>query len=110
MATTTSYGSWAQHGDSRALTVEQTVAAFLEAGDPGLRGRAESSGAFASMVADYRDAINAALPDGVDLSGDEFIGPYYDRDRTWRGVLKIGEIVFGIDLETIVERYDPDGR
>lgn len=108
MTTTTDYGTWNNHGDRGELTVEATVANFLNGGDTDWQERVESSGAFDKMVADYRDAIQAALPDGVYLTGNEFIGPAYEADHTWEGELDLHGRIEGIDLGPIVERHDPD--
>lgn len=104
---TTSYGTWNNHGDRLALTVEQTVEeAFGSEGPAGFD--------VDSIVSEYRDAINDALPDGVTLTGNEFIGPAYRTDETWGpeaknedGELDIKTIVVGIDLGSIIERYGP---
>lgn len=108
MTTTTDYGSWVTDGDRANATTGGTVADYINGGDAGWRNRVESSGAFDRMVSDYRDAINDALPDGVSLIGDQFIGPYYAEDRTWDGELDIAAIVESIDLGAIVQRHDPD--
>ena len=115
MATTTTLGSWVNH-TTYNLTVEDSVATYISGGDREWRERVEASGAFERMVSDYRDEINAALPPGVFLTGDEFIGPYYEADQefvasdypcTDEGDVDIAEIINGIDLAAIVERHDP---
>lgn len=103
---TMSYGTWVNH--SNVLTVEASVAKWLTGADADWRDQLESSGAFARIVADYREAINAALPEGVTLSGDDFYGPYFLADRTWDGRLEIQRIIDGIDVWEIVKRHDPD--
>src|SRR5690606_24185305 len=72
----------------------------------------EESGALEDIVSDYRDAINAALPTGIDLVGSEFIGPVDCDPAEWAGYpvtadgrLDIAEIVAGVDLGAIVERH-----
>lgn len=88
--TTTSYGSW-QVGS--CVRVEDTVA--------------ESLGEFAgdydvdAIASAFRAAINATLPDGVSLHGNEFYGPYYDRPDC-----NLGEIIESIDLGEIADRHD----
>src|SRR5690606_34496329 len=72
--TTTSYGTWNNRVDGDALTVEQTIAETL--------GDADEYDIDA-IAADYRTAINKALPEGVTLAGNDFYGPYYTEDATW---------------------------
>jgi len=105
MIVTTSYGTWANRVDPRALTVEQTIYETLGdyAGDYDID----------AIAADYRDAINEALPEGVALAGNEFIGPYYAEDATWGpelkdkdGRLDIKAIVDSVDLWAIVAKHE----
>jgi hypothetical protein len=105
MTTNTSYGTWNNRVDQYSLTVEQSVGDFL-ALYPGIDTDA--------VISEYRDAINAALPDSVALCGDEFYGHYYDEDCADQkdfphdedGRLDIAAIVEGVDFEAIVERID----
>ena len=108
MTTTTSYGTWCNHGDRYNVSVEATVTDYIGGGDREWRERVESSGAFDKMVSDYRDAVNEALPASVSLCGDEFYGPYYEADHDWDGELDIAGLIEDIDLGEIVERHDPD--
>jgi len=98
MTTTTSYGTWTNHANHLTAGVEHSVVEAL--GDFGADYDIDG------IVADYRAAINAALPDSVTLSGDEFIGPAYDADHDWDGDLNITEIVEGVDFWGIVARHD----
>lgn len=107
MTVTTSYGSWNNNGDRTNLTVEASIADYINGGDAKWRKRVEKTGALDDMAAAYREAINDALPAGVSLNGDEFYGPYYEADHTWDGDLDITEIIEGIDLGEIVEAHDP---
>jgi hypothetical protein len=92
MPPTTSYGSWANLGDRYALTVEQTVQeAFGDWGSEGLDVDA--------IVRDYRAAINRALPEGITLAGEEFLGPWP------RLEVDIAACVAGVDLWPIIERH-----
>jgi hypothetical protein len=92
MGTTTDYGSWVNHVDQYAPTVEQTVeAAFGTEGPEGFD--------IDAIVRDYRAAINQALPAGVSLAGDEFIGPWPCVD------VDITACVESVDLWAIVERH-----
>ena len=108
MITNTDYGTWVNHGDQYNVSVEATLTDYLNGGDSEWCERVEASGALDAMARDYRDAINAALPKGVTLCGNNFYGPYYPADYTWDGELDISEIIEGIDLGAIVERHDPD--
>lgn len=117
MTTTTSYGTWNNHGDSTALTVEDTVTGFISGGDSEWRERIQEDGSFDDMVAGYREAINDALPAGVSLNGNEFYGPYYDADQDFDGYptnesggLDIAAIIAEIDLGAIVDEHDPDSE
>ena len=102
---TTSYGTWNNRVDGDALTVEQTVAETL--------GDYADEYDIDAIAADYRAAINEALPEGVALAGDEFIGPYYAEDATWGpelededGRLDIKAIVDSVDLWAIVAKHE----
>lgn len=115
MATTTSYGTWVNHGDRGNLTVEATVTDAVNGGDSDWRDRLETTGAFGRIVADYRDAIQAALPQGVFLTGNEFIGPWRPEEGEFDGYpadeygdLDLSQIIDGVDLEPIIARHDPD--
>lgn len=110
MTTTTGYGTWNNHGDRTALTVEDTVGGYLSGGDSEWVERCEQTGALENMVATYRAAINNALPDGVSLNGNDFYGPYYEADQAWEGELDLAEIIAGIDLGEIVAGHDPDNK
>lgn len=105
MTTTTSYGTWNNRVEPHALTLEQSVF--------------EALGDFAddydldALTAAYRDAINEALPAGVSLCGDEFIGPYESQDWESAGYpvdednrLDIGAIVEGVDFWKLAESFD----
>jgi hypothetical protein len=115
MTTTTEYGTWNNHGDRTAHTVEDTVTGYISGGDSEWLERIQADGSFEAMVAGYREAINDALPDGVSLNGNEFYGPYYDADQDWDGYptnesggLDIAAIIAEIDLGSIVDEHDPD--
>ncbi|MGV2383703.1 MAG UNVERIFIED_CONTAM: hypothetical protein LOD86_00330 [Thermobifida fusca] len=115
MPATTTYGSWTNIVDSTALTLEQTVLEFVSGADHDWITALKNSGALDRIIEDYREAINKALPPGVALSGDEFIGPFEHAQDAWDGYpttedgdLDIGAIVEAIDLGAIVARHDPD--
>ncbi|GAA1096314.1 hypothetical protein [Nocardiopsis metallicus] len=115
MTVTTEFGTWVNHGDRCNVSVESTFAGYIGGADPEWRERVENDGYFDSMVAAFRSEINAALPTNVALCGNDFYGPYYTADCDFdgyptdeHGALDITEIIAGIDLEPILERYDPD--
>ena len=102
----TSYGTWNNRVDEYTLTLEESVAGALD-NYPGIDTQA--------VIDAYRDAIDAALPDSVQLCGDQFYGPAgcemvdfeadgfpVDED----GALDIQAIVQAIDFWAIAERID----
>lgn len=105
MTTTTSYGTWNNRVEPSDLTVEQSVTVSL--------GDYASEYDIDEIVSEYRTAINAVLPAGVSLIGDEFIGPYSPADATWGpelededGRLNIKAIVEDIDFWAIAARHE----
>jgi hypothetical protein len=105
MTTTTSYGTWNNRVESGELTVEQSVIVAL--------GDYADDYDLNAIAADYRAAINEALPQGVSLNGDEFYGPYHREDATWGsdlededGRLDIKAIVDGIDFWAIAAEHE----
>lgn len=108
MITMTDYGSWTNHGDRSNESVEATIRDAINGGDNEWLERMETSGALDRIASDYRDAIEAALPDNVNLAGNDFIGPYYEADCDWDGELDIAALIEEIDLQAIVERHDVD--
>jgi len=115
MPATTTYGSWTTLVDHTSTTVERTVFEFVSGADSDWLAALKNSGALDRIIDEYREAINDALPPGVVLSGDEFIGPFEHAPDAWDGYpttedgdLDIGAIVEAIDLSAIVARHDPD--
>lgn len=103
MAVTTPYGSWLNHAGE--LTVSSTIATAV--------GDFYDDYDLAGIKSDYEDAIEAALPDGVFLTGDEFIGPYYEEDQEFDGYPlndmgrpDIAAIVESVDLQAILEQNE----
>lgn len=71
--TTTSYGTWVNHTSGGNGTVAGTVTDHL--------GEFVEEHDVDAIVTEFADEINAVLPDGVSLHGDEFYGPAgQDRD------------------------------
>lgn len=106
MTTTTSYGTWVTRVDQYALNLETTVLKAL-----GSYGGDDYD--IEAINIAYHHAINAALPDGVSLAGDEFIGPAYAADHDFDGYptdddgnLDIGTIVEGVELWPIIEQHE----
>ncbi|WP_405149414.1 hypothetical protein OG589_14440 [Sphaerisporangium sp. NBC_01403] len=105
MTTTTTFGTWNNRVQDGELTVEQSVYVAL--------GDYADDYDLDAVAADYRAAINDALPSSVSLCGDEFIGPYYAEDRDFDGYptdeddrLDIKAIVEGIDFWAIAAEHD----
>lgn len=112
--TTTSYGTWNNHindlSDGLAADVVEALGDYATDYDVD------------AIAADWRAAINAALPDKVTLADDEFIGPAYDQDKDWTGYpvqdapasledqldgdLDIKAIVDGVDFWEIAARHE----
>ncbi|MFB6805502.1 hypothetical protein [Streptomyces sp. NPDC056387] len=104
MAVTTDYGSW-YNVQGYELTVAETVGTAV--GDYG-----DDFDLEAAEVEYYR-AIQEALPPGVSLAGNDFIGPYYDDDKHFEGFpadeygdLDLTAIVESVDLMAILERHE----
>jgi len=105
MIVTTSYGTWNNCVESGELTVEQSVLVAL--------GDYADDYDIDAIAADYRAAINEALPEGVTLAGNEFFGPAHAADATWGpelededGHLDIKSIVDSVDFWAIVAKHD----
>lgn len=114
--TTTSYGTWCNRVDSLSTSPDDDVVNYVDGGDPGWRDQVKSSGALARMLAAYRSEIESRLPPDISLSGNEFIGPASPDDGEFDGYpqdedgrLDFAAMVEGIDLDEIVDRYNPDG-
>jgi hypothetical protein len=105
MTTTTAYGTWCNQVDQYSASLENSVNnAFGSDGHDGFD--------FDAIVAEYHDAINAALPDHVALCGNEFCGPAYEADCRFDGYptdemggLAIKTIVDAIDQGEIIARH-----
>lgn len=112
--TTTSYGTWCNRVAPFSTSPDVDVIDFINGGDADWREMLEESGALDQIQREYRDAINAALPDDISLCGDEFIGPAYPEDGEFDDYphdefdsLDFKAMVEDIDLTEIVERNEP---
>ncbi|MFF0629784.1 hypothetical protein [Streptomyces sp. NPDC004296] len=112
--TTTSYGTWCNQVAPYSTSPDADVLDYINGGDSDWQQLLEASGALDQIQREYRDAINAALPDSISLCGDEFIGPAYPEDDEFDGYPRdeIGRLDFkamveDINLGEIVERNEP---
>jgi hypothetical protein len=116
MPTTTSYGTW-YNVTSHNLTPGADLLDAINGGDSDWQERMAKSGALERIETEWRQAIESALPIGVSLCGEEFIGPAYEADRDFEGFpidedgrLDLTAIVESIDLMAIVEKRDVDNQ
>lgn len=114
MTANTSYGTWTNRINTFSTSPDADVLDFINGGDDDWRELLEKSGALDEIKSAYRDAIEQALPAGVSLCGDEFIGPAHPEDDEFEGYpvdedgrLDFAACVEDIDLAQIVERHDP---
>lgn len=105
MTTTTPYGTWNSRVEPHSATFATSVYEAL--------GNFADDYDIDAIKADYRAAINEALPEGVTLVGDEFIGPAHDADCDFDGYptdeygrLDIKAIVESVDFWAIVAKHD----
>ncbi|MEV7675038.1 hypothetical protein [Streptomyces sp. NPDC088752] len=106
------YGSWATHGDRSNVSVEASIADAVSGADLEWRERMEEAGAFEKIADDYRDAIQATFPEGLWITGNEFLG-LHPKDDGYTEELRefdIRSAIEGVDLLKIVERHDIDAR
>jgi len=96
MTTTTSYGTWHNH-QGHELNIESSVTVAL--------GDYSDDHDVAAIAREWHDAINEALPDGVSLVGNQFIGPADPAECTWEGELDIAEAIEEVDFWAIAERH-----
>lgn len=106
---TTNYGTWYNHTGFNT-SPEADIADFLNGGGSDWCQRMEAAGAVDAIASDYRDAVRAALPAGIYLAGDEFIGLHpSDPDYTDAVAdFDIKAAIADIDLAPIVEKHDVD--
>ena len=71
MTATTTYGHWTTTVDSTTSTLEQAVLEFVSGADRDWISALKTTGALYRIIADYRAAINEALPHNVALRSEE---------------------------------------
>jgi len=106
---TTSYGSWNNHTRYNTSPGADILDVVNGGGSEWVE-RMQASGALDAVETEWRAAIQAALPEGVTLIGDEFIGPH-SSDPAYTEAIResdFKEIIDGIDLNAIIERHDVD--
>lgn len=108
MTTNTSYGTWCNRVNTYETSPKDGIYAFLNGNDP-------DEYDMDSIVETYLQAIGEALPPGVSLCGDEFIGPAHPEADEFDGYpmtpyedLDFAAIIEGIevDLGDLFERYE----
>lgn len=97
---TTEIGTWATLGPSSStVTIQGTVADAV--------GEFAADYDIDAIITDYRDAINAAMPEGVSLHGQDYIvGPYRREGWTDEELAEVREAIASVDLWEIVGRHD----
>lgn len=115
MTTTTGYGTWCNRISPFSTSPENDILDYINGGDPDWRERMETSGALDRISAEYRQAIEAALPPGISLCGEEFIGPAHPEDGEFDGytddedgTVDLRALIEEIDLAAIIDRNDVD--
>lgn len=91
---TTQYGTWTNHVPGE-LTPEQGVAVALD--------EFAEDYDVPALIAAYRAAIGEALPAGVSLCGDQFIGPWPIRTGITRA---IGAAVASVDFWALAAAHE----
>ncbi|MFI6496931.1 hypothetical protein [Nonomuraea typhae] len=105
MTTTTSYGTWNNRVDPYAANFETSIYEAL--------GDYADTYDLDAIEAEYRSAINDALPSSVSLCGSDFIGPYDAEDADFEGYpidedgrLDVKAIAEGIDFWAIAAKHE----
>lgn len=102
--TTTTYGTWGNvHGG--CLTIRDEI-------DEALDDCADDYAPSDEIALAYENAVNQALPDGVNLIGDEFYGPAYPEPGEFDGYptdedgeLDLAAIVQSVNVWEIIEKH-----
>jgi hypothetical protein len=114
MTTTTSYGTWTSRVNTYSTSPDADVLDYINGGDDEWRTLLEETGALEQIQREYRTAIDAALPPGVSLCGNEFIGPWQPDEDEFDGypvdedgALDFAAMVEDIDLAQIIDQNEP---
>jgi hypothetical protein len=105
----TSYGSWNNYTHYNTCPGAD-ILDVINGGDSEWQQRMEDTGALNAIETEWCAAIQAALPEGVTLTGDEFIGPHH-ADPAYSDEIAEFDIraaIEDIDLQAIIERHDVD--
>lgn len=112
---TTSYGTWSNKVDTYSSGPDGDVMEYISSGGSDWYTRLRESGAIERIKAEYREAIEKALPPDISLCGNEFIGPARPEEGEFDGyptngfgALDFKAMIGNVDLDSIVERNDPD--
>ncbi|MFD3336131.1 hypothetical protein ACFWV1_26310 [Streptomyces sp. NPDC058700] len=108
------YGTWTNLVNTYSTGPDADVLAQIDGGDPEWRALLETTGALDDIKLEYRRAIDAALPPGIGLSGDEILGSWLPEEGEFDGYptdehgdLDFAAMVEDIDLGSIVDRNEP---
>lgn len=97
---TAEYAHWAQVNDGSAQHYLEYIREAIEAGG-GNPGEYDID----AIGDDYRDAIQAVLPEGITFAREEFVGPY---PPPAGAVGQLRDLVATVDLWDIVARHEKD--
>ncbi|MEV5204924.1 hypothetical protein [Streptomyces sp. NPDC053720] len=96
MWTTTTYTTWVRVMPE--LSPRETILSFYSS-------EAATEGEVDEATKAYVQALDAALPERIDLIGEEFVGPAHESDRPWQGepLDLIRQAVESVDLGSMCE-------
>lgn len=106
---TTGYGSWYNH-TGHNTSPEADIADAMNGGGSDWCQRMDAAGATEAIADDYRDAVQAALPDGIYLTGDEFLG-LHQQDPNYTdeiGDFDIRAAIKSVNLNALIQKHDID--
>lgn len=108
MAAQKLYGTWQQvmHGGREGATVEFLVESVMTIFNRPWSERMVKAGKLEIICAEYRARINAALPEGIVLTGNEFIGPDPEPDHVKELILV--SLINEVGLFDLLELHDVD--
>ncbi|MFN6549558.1 hypothetical protein ACP6C7_03820 [Mycolicibacterium septicum] len=98
---TTLYGTWCNRIDGGSSSPDDEVHPYL--------GEHVDAFDVEAICRDYREAIDAVLPAGLTLHGDEFLGPIPNGDGDERIDVDweaLGRAIEAIDLGEICQRHE----